>query len=48
MQPSPEQNYLVLIALSILLVSERAWSLTAKIITFFDKRAARKKRAKSL
>jgi len=46
MQHSPEQNYFVLAALSFLAVSEKAWSLTKQIITFFDERAERAARKK--
>jgi hypothetical protein len=40
MHPSPDHMQFALIALSAIYVAERLWLLIAKIIAFFDKRAA--------
>jgi hypothetical protein len=44
MHPSPDQTLFVLVALAVINVAERIWVLTAKIITFFDKRSVAKKK----
>lgn len=44
MHPSPDHMQFALIALSVIYVAERIWALTAKIITFFDKRSATSKK----
>ena len=45
MRPSPDQTHFALVALAVIYVAERIWTLTAKIITFFDKRSVAKKKA---
>src|SRR5260370_40801624 len=39
MHSSPDQTYFLLVAMSVIYVAERIWTLTSKIITFFDKRS---------
>src|SRR5712692_6360457 len=39
MHSSPDQTHVLLVAMSVIYVAERIWTLTAKIITFFDKRS---------
>ena len=44
MHPSPDQTHFALVALAVIYVAERIWTLTAKIITFFDKRSVASKK----
>jgi hypothetical protein len=44
MHPSPDHMQFALMALSAIYVAERLWLLVAKIIAFFDKRAAANKK----
>jgi hypothetical protein len=44
MHPSPDQTHFALVALAVIYVAERIWTLTAKIITFFDKRSVGSKK----
>jgi hypothetical protein len=44
MHPSPDNMQFALIALSAIYVAERLWLLIARIIAFFDKRAATNKK----
>jgi hypothetical protein len=45
MHPSPDQMHFALVAMAVIYVAERIWKLTAKIITFFDKRSVVNKKA---
>lgn len=48
MHPSPDHMQFALVALSVIYVAEKIWVLTAKIITFFDRRAAADKKIRAL
>ena len=54
MHPRPDQMpFALFAAMAVIYVAERTWKLTARIITFFDKRSANRKvleekRAKSV
>jgi hypothetical protein len=44
MRPSVDQTHFALAALAVIYVAEQMWTLTAKIISFFDKRSVANKK----